>query len=183
MPCKHPSWNWCGIDVSQSCWDHVVKRVKMSSFLDGGISNITNLCYARNLTSRQHKSNMTKITFAWVTNNIITPQICYVRNTDVEKTRHFNIFHHVILTWPTNINTTSAPRRVLAGWSRALLQFTKHLTKVSKSSMWDISLFIVLASYLASILNGMTLLLCAQFFIKKIWFQGSWISGCQLKKI
>ena len=55
-----------GIDVSRSCWDHMVKHVKMSSFVDVGISYITNLCYARNLTSRQHESNMTKITFAWV---------------------------------------------------------------------------------------------------------------------
>ena len=59
----------------------------MSSFLDISISNKTNLCYA------------------W---NPITPQICYVWNTDVEKTRHFNMFHHVISTWLTYINTTSA---------------------------------------------------------------------------
>ena len=65
-PCKHPSWNRCDIYVSQSCWDYVVKHVKMSSFLNVGISNITNLCYARSLTSRQHESNIAKITFALV---------------------------------------------------------------------------------------------------------------------
>ncbi len=42
----------------------MVKHVKMSSFLNVSISNITNLCYARNLTSMQHESNMAKITFA-----------------------------------------------------------------------------------------------------------------------
>ncbi len=96
-PCKHPSWNRLGIYVSRSCWDYVVKHVIMSSFLDIAISNITN--FARNL----------------FTNNPITPQVCYIRNTNVEKTRHFNMFHHVISTWPTNINATSVPWRVLAG--------------------------------------------------------------------
>ncbi len=42
-------------------------------------------------------------------------KVCYVRKSDVNKTRHFNMFHNVISTWPTNINTTSVPRRVLAG--------------------------------------------------------------------
>ncbi len=44
----------------------MVKHVEMSSFLNVSISNITNLCYARNLTSMQHESNMAKITFALV---------------------------------------------------------------------------------------------------------------------
>ncbi len=42
-------------------------------------------------------------------------KVCYVRNADAEKTRHFNMFYHVISTWQTNINTTSVPRRVFAG--------------------------------------------------------------------
>ncbi len=48
-------------------------------------------------------------------NNPFPLQVCYVRNSDVEKTRHFIMFHHVISTWPTNINATSVPWRVLAG--------------------------------------------------------------------
>ena len=40
---------------------------------------------------------------------------CYVGQSDVKKTRHFNMFHHVTSTWPTNINTTSVPWRVFAG--------------------------------------------------------------------
>ena len=45
---------------------------------------------------------------------------CYVSQIDVKKTRHFNIFLHVISTWPTNIITTSVPRRVLVGWVQNL---------------------------------------------------------------
>ena len=50
----------------------MVKHVEMSSFLDVGISNITNLGGNR--------------------------IVCYVRNADVKKTRHFNMFYHVIST-------------------------------------------------------------------------------------
>ena len=74
----HPSWNRRGIYVSRSCWDYMVKRVEMSSFL-----------------------------------NVRIPKgysICYVRGSDMEKTRHFHMFHHIISTWPTNINTMSVPK-------------------------------------------------------------------------
>ncbi len=48
--------------------------------------------------------------------NVRIPNIlCYVRGSDVEKTRHFHMFYHIISTWPTNINTMSVPKQVLAG--------------------------------------------------------------------
>ncbi len=78
----------------------MVKHVEMSSFLDVGISNITNLGGNRIVGCEIYR--ITKV--------------CYVRKSDVKKTRHFNMFHHVISTRPTNINTTSVPRRVLAGF-------------------------------------------------------------------
>ena len=55
----------------------MVKHVKMSSFLDVGISNITNL--GGNRISCIKK-------------------VCYVRNAEVEKTRYFNMFYHAIST-------------------------------------------------------------------------------------
>ena len=55
-PCKHLSWNRCGIYVSRSCWDYVVKHVEMSSFL--------------NLTSR--KLDISTYFPTWPTNINIT---------------------------------------------------------------------------------------------------------------
>ncbi len=81
----------------------------MSSFLDIGISNITNLGGNR---------------IVW----FMLPgcEVCYVRKSDIKKTRHINMFHHVISTWPTNIYTTSVPWRVFAGLV---------LTKTSKAPL------------------------------------------------
>ncbi len=75
----------------------MVKHVEMSSFLDVGISNVTNLGGNR------------------IVRKQISRKVCYVRNGDVEKTRHYNMFYHVISTRPTNINTKAVPRRVFAG--------------------------------------------------------------------
>ena len=63
---KNLLWDRCGIYVSWSCGDYVMKHVEMSRFFHIGISNITNLCY--------------------------------VRSSDVEKTKHFHMFPHVIST-------------------------------------------------------------------------------------
>ncbi len=76
----------------------MVKHVEMSSFLNVDISDITNLggnrivcnprecyfCHARFMLPGCEISRIT--------------MVCYVRNADVKKSRHFNMFHHVIST-------------------------------------------------------------------------------------
>ena len=83
----------------------MVKHVEMSSFLDVGISNITNLGGNRfDVYHIVRDSNPCKCYFCHV--RFMLPgceisritKVCYVRNADVEKTRHFNMLYHVIST-------------------------------------------------------------------------------------
>ncbi len=57
--------------------------------------------------------------------------LCYVRNPEVEKSRHFHIFPHIFSTWPTHINATSVPQRVLAGFHN------KFYSRVPGYSVYD----------------------------------------------
>ncbi len=86
-------------------------------------------------------------------------KVCYVRKSDIEKTRNFHIIPHLISTWPTNMNITLVPRQVLAGAYCVNLILWQFLCKGEKKliklyrisasfySQWKLSTVLVIVRF------------------------------------
>ncbi len=110
--------------------------------------------------------------------------LCYVWNADVEKTRHFHIFPHVIPRWLTHINTKSVPRRVLIP-STCCLVYIFDLCKKSAQNLFhekgqEISSGMIVNSIAALLNEGVTIGKTAKIGLSHfawicIWYLGK---GC-----